>query len=69
MASRKGPNVVGTDGSDFQHRERVATHYQDRSVTMVTWCKRGEFCVEKYEYDKCTHMKKRCLTGYFDIDV
>ncbi|KAF7688317.1 protein jagunal homolog 1-B [Silurus meridionalis] len=28
MASRAGPRVGGTDGSDFQHRERVASHYQ-----------------------------------------
>lgn len=28
MASRAGPRAVGTDGSDFQHRERVASHYQ-----------------------------------------
>uniref|UniRef100_A0A8C6G104 Protein jagunal homolog 1 n=1 Tax=Moschus moschiferus TaxID=68415 RepID=A0A8C6G104_MOSMO len=30
MASRAGPRAAGTDGSDFQHRERVATHYQMR---------------------------------------
>ncbi|XP_069020345.1 protein jagunal homolog 1-B [Embiotoca jacksoni] len=28
MASRAGPRAAGTDGSDFQHRERVASHYQ-----------------------------------------
>uniref|UniRef100_A0A672JB40 Protein jagunal homolog 1 n=1 Tax=Salarias fasciatus TaxID=181472 RepID=A0A672JB40_SALFA len=28
MASRAGPRAAGTDGSDFQHRERVAAHYQ-----------------------------------------
>ncbi|XP_053324820.1 protein jagunal homolog 1 [Spea bombifrons] len=28
MASRAGPRASGTDGSDFQHRERVAGHYQ-----------------------------------------
>ncbi|KAM4652825.1 protein jagunal homolog 1 isoform 1-T2 [Discoglossus pictus] len=28
MASRAGPRATGTDGSDFQHRERVANHYQ-----------------------------------------
>ncbi|KFO38344.1 protein jagunal homolog 1 [Fukomys damarensis] len=33
MASRAGPRAAGTDGSDFQHRERVATHYQ-MSVTL-----------------------------------
>uniref|UniRef100_A0A3Q3X6H8 Uncharacterized protein n=1 Tax=Mola mola TaxID=94237 RepID=A0A3Q3X6H8_MOLML len=30
MASRAGPRAAGTDGSDFQHRERVASHYQMR---------------------------------------
>ncbi|XP_006639245.1 protein jagunal homolog 1-A [Lepisosteus oculatus] len=28
MASRAGPRAAGTDGSDFKHRERVASHYQ-----------------------------------------
>ncbi|XP_075772462.1 protein jagunal homolog 1 isoform X2 [Pelodiscus sinensis] len=28
MASRAGPRPEGTDGSDYQHRERVASHYQ-----------------------------------------
>nr|AAH78267.1 Jagunal homolog 1b (Drosophila) [Danio rerio] len=28
MASRAGPRATGTDGSDYQHRERVASHYQ-----------------------------------------
>ncbi|KAM3914630.1 protein jagunal homolog 1 isoform 1-T3 [Leptodactylus fuscus] len=28
MASRAGPRASGTDGSDYQHRERVANHYQ-----------------------------------------
>lgn len=28
MASRAGPRATGTDGSDFEHRERVASHYQ-----------------------------------------
>ncbi|CAM5125338.1 unnamed protein product [Eretmochelys imbricata] len=28
MASRAGPRAEGTDGSDYQHRERVASHYQ-----------------------------------------
>jgi len=33
MASR-GPSAVaaGTDGTDFQHRQRVATHYQDSAL-------------------------------------
>ncbi|KAA0712383.1 Protein jagunal -like protein 1-B [Triplophysa tibetana] len=28
MASRSGPRASGTDGGDYQHRERVAPHYQ-----------------------------------------
>jgi len=32
MASRGGPMVAGTDGSDFSHRQRVAAHYQISSV-------------------------------------
>lgn len=30
MASRGGPMVTGTDGADFEHRQRVAAHYQIR---------------------------------------
>lgn len=29
MASRDGPRAVGTDGSDFAHRQRVASHYKE----------------------------------------
>ena len=29
MASRAGPRATGTDGSDFTHRERVASHYKE----------------------------------------
>jgi len=32
MASKFGARPVGTDGSDFRHRQRVAAHYRD-SVT------------------------------------
>lgn len=32
MASRAGPRAAGTDGSDYQHRERVASHYQMRFI-------------------------------------
>jgi len=32
MASRKGPTVDGTDGTDFMHREKVATQYKLRWV-------------------------------------
>ncbi|XP_055327130.1 protein jagunal [Sitodiplosis mosellana] len=28
MASRGGPMITGTDGADFEHRQRVAAHYQ-----------------------------------------
>lgn len=30
MASRGGPMVMGTDGTDFSHRQRVAAQYQIR---------------------------------------
>lgn len=30
MASRGGPMITGTDGADFEHRQRVAAHYQIR---------------------------------------
>eukprot|EP00795_Rhopilema_esculentum_P017531 gene17531-9156_t len=33
MAARAGPRAEGTDGSDFKHREKVASHYQE-SVTI-----------------------------------
>ncbi|KRX39906.1 Protein jagunal -like protein [Trichinella britovi] len=29
MSSRFGPRAVGSDGSDFRHRQKVATHYRD----------------------------------------
>ncbi|XP_031572843.1 protein jagunal homolog 1-like isoform X2 [Actinia tenebrosa] len=29
MSSRGGPRAAGTDGSDFTHRERVASHYRE----------------------------------------
>ncbi|XP_058956547.1 protein jagunal homolog 1-like [Pocillopora verrucosa] len=29
MASRDGPRASGTDGSDFSHRQRVASHYKE----------------------------------------
>ncbi|KHJ47739.1 hypothetical protein D918_01896 [Trichuris suis] len=32
MASRYGPRAVGTDGSDYRHRQRVASHYRDSAV-------------------------------------
>jgi len=28
MASKTGPRALGSDGSDFMHRERVASHYK-----------------------------------------
>ena len=28
MASREGPRAAGSDGTDFHHRERVASHYE-----------------------------------------
>ena len=32
MAARAGPRAEGTDGSDFQHREQVALHYQESAA-------------------------------------
>jgi len=32
MSSRYGPQVSGSDGSDFFHREKVASHYQVSAV-------------------------------------
>lgn len=32
MASRGGPMVIGTDGADFEHRQRVAAHYQISAI-------------------------------------
>jgi len=32
MASREGPRAEGSDGTDFQHRERVASHYETSSA-------------------------------------
>ena len=32
MAGRDGPRAAGTDGSDFTHREKVASHYQTSVV-------------------------------------
>ncbi|XP_069744765.1 protein jagunal homolog 1-A isoform X4 [Narcine bancroftii] len=34
MASRVGPRATGTDGSDFRHREKVASHYQMRCTAL-----------------------------------
>lgn len=41
MASRGGPMVTGTDGADFQHRQRVAAHYQ----ISVTNKSRLKYCI------------------------
>jgi hypothetical protein len=32
MASRGGEMILGTDGTDFEHRQRVAEHYQKRQI-------------------------------------
>ncbi|ELU12437.1 hypothetical protein CAPTEDRAFT_154162 [Capitella teleta] len=32
MSSNLGPRAVGSDGSDFMHRERVASHYKNSAV-------------------------------------
>ncbi|EDO32175.1 predicted protein [Nematostella vectensis] len=40
MASRGGPRASGTDGSDFSHRERVASHYREsvRQKAKMKFC-------------------------------
>ncbi|CAH0385359.1 unnamed protein product [Bemisia tabaci] len=40
MASRGGPYVVGTDGADFAHRQRVAAQYQisAQNKSRLKWC-------------------------------
>lgn len=40
MASRGGPMVMGTDGTDFGHRQRVATHYllSAQSKSRLKYC-------------------------------
>jgi len=34
MATRGGPMVAGTDGNDFEFRQRVAGTYQIRLITL-----------------------------------
>ncbi|KAI1301673.1 Protein jagunal [Halotydeus destructor] len=41
MASRNGPIATGTDGTDFLHRQRVASHYQVSAVNKS----RLKFCI------------------------
>ncbi|XP_022651105.1 protein jagunal-like isoform X2 [Varroa jacobsoni] len=43
MASRTGAYIQGTDGSDFQHRQRVASHYQ-ASAAYKSRLKMSIFC-------------------------
>ena len=38
MASRGGQRAAGTDGTDFMHRERIASHYSVRSVKGSSMC-------------------------------
>lgn len=50
MASRDGPMVSGTDGTDFIHRETVASHYQ------ISWPlkkKVSEVALNKGRLRKC----------------
>ena len=35
MSARAGPRAQGTDGSDFQHREQVASHYQASAASKL----------------------------------
>ena len=41
MASRDGPRASGTDGSDFTHRQRVASHYKES----VQWKAKLKACL------------------------
>ncbi|XP_068755377.1 protein jagunal homolog 1-A-like [Montipora capricornis] len=41
MASRDGPRAAGTDGSDFAHRQRIASHYKDS----VQWKAKLKACL------------------------
>ena len=41
MASRDGPRAAGTDGSDFTHRQRVASHYKES----VQWKGKMKACL------------------------
>ena len=36
MASRSGPRALGTDGSDYKHRETVASHYSKSADLKVS---------------------------------
>ena len=35
MAARAGPRAEGTDGNDFKHREKVASHYEESAAVKV----------------------------------
>ena len=71
MAGRGGPRAAGTDGSDFTHREKVASHYQT-SVVLKTRLK-YILCVQSLlavlcltigflvHYDYCFLL---CFSGY-----
>lgn len=71
MASKGGPRAAGTDGSDFTHREKVASHYQT-SVTLKSRLK-ILLCVQSLlavlclavgllvRYDYCFLL---CFSGY-----
>ncbi|XP_050724197.1 protein jagunal-like isoform X1 [Eriocheir sinensis] len=50
MASRDGPMVSGTDGSDFVHRETVAPHYQISWPTKKTL---SQLALNKGRLRKC----------------
>lgn len=52
MASRDGPRAVGTDGSDFSHRQRVASHYKES----VQWKGKLKACL-------CFHLVLIAVVG------
>jgi len=53
MASR-GPTVLGTDGTDFMHRQRVASHY----TTSVVNKSRLKFCIYMHYMLFCVMLLK-----------
>jgi len=34
MASKGGPMIAGTDGTDYTHRQVIAAHYQQRYLCL-----------------------------------
>ncbi|KAK0426400.1 hypothetical protein QR680_009689 [Steinernema hermaphroditum] len=80
MSSKAGPRAVGTDGSDFKHRQRVAAHYTwsvqyknylkylfffHLSVLVFMWAKvGGEFAVNTLGVELPAFKKLDLPTAY-----